>query len=211
MKKEQLVFLVVGVAFGFLAGIGAYNVWFTTPHLHADAAAPGAIVGPQGPPSATMGGPAPAVGGDGAPMVARINELKRRVQDDPTDLPALVELANLHHDVGMWPQAIGWYEQALALSPDDPDLMTDLGICYRGTGEYARALELFARANAERPGHWQSLFNAVIVAAFDLEDWERARRDLAELEKIEPAPPQVGQLRAEVERRAAAAGAGGAS
>jgi tetratricopeptide (TPR) repeat protein len=135
-----------------------------------------------------------------APMVAEINELKRRLQENPQDLSAATRLANLHHDVQMWDQAAVFYEKAVALSPDDPDLLTDLGVCYRALDRFGDALEMFSRAQAADPDHWQSLFNTAVVAAFDLGEYDRALEALEPLERKVPPLPRVTELRQAVER-----------
>jgi tetratricopeptide (TPR) repeat protein len=135
-------------------------------------------------------------GGGGAPMVAEINALKRRLQENPSDVQAATRLANLFHDAQIWDQAVMFYEQAIELSPNDPDLLTDLGICYRSLQRYDDALEKFARAREASPGHWQSLFNTAVVAAFDLGEYERALEALNTLEgEMSPVPSQVTQLK----------------
>jgi len=141
-------------------------------------------------------------------MVAEINALKERLTREPNDLAALVRLANLHHDVGMWPQAVSYYERAVAIDGDDPDLLTDLGICYRGLQRFDDALATFDRAHAADAKHWQSLYNTVIVAAFDVGRFDRAEAALRELEAFDPAPPNLAELRRRVGEAAAARPAG---
>jgi hypothetical protein len=50
------------------------------------------------------------------------------------------------------------------------------------------------------------LFNIVIVAGFDLGQWERAETALKALEAMNPTPPRTDELRATLERERAAAG-----
>jgi tetratricopeptide (TPR) repeat protein len=143
-------------------------------------------------------------------MVAEVNRLKRILQDDPDNVEAALRLANLHHDAGMWPQAAGYYERVKVHRPDDPDLLTDLGVCYRGMREYDRALEQFAAAHHADPRHWQSLFNTVVVAVFDVGRLDLAQQALASIEAIDPPPAgldraQLDQLRQALEQAAARA------
>ena len=139
-------------------------------------------------------------------MVGEINQLKRMVQDDPQNVAAFVRLGNLHYDVQMWDQAVGYYETAVELQPDNPDVMTDLGVCYRGLGQYEQALEMFEGPTSVKPDHHQSLFNVVIVAGFDLKQWDRADAALQSLEAMNPRPPRTDELRGALERERAAAG-----
>jgi len=66
---------------------------------------------------------------------------------------------------------------------------------YRELGRHDRALNNFRRAYELNPDHWQSLFNTVVVAAFDLQQMELADAALAKLEQFDPAPAQLPELK----------------
>jgi tetratricopeptide (TPR) repeat protein len=207
MKREQLAFLVGGFAFGILFGFALFHGIQSRPEL-ADTSMAGNPGGSMAP--AQSGAPASG----GAPMVARINELKRELQQSPKDINLLVDLADIYHQAAMWEQAAGYYERALELEPAQPDLLTNLGLCFGGMGEYDRALEAFDRAHRENPQHWQSLFNTVIVAARDAGELDVALEAMEAMEAIEPRPADLDpvhlkQLREWLEQsQAARKGAG---
>ena len=205
MKRDQFLFLLGGLAFGILIGFGSYHAIHETPQLDGQAsmAAPPA---PRGPAAPTQTGGPNADGG--APMVARVNELKRMLQENPDDPQVLLALANIYYDAAMWEQAAGYYERVAAIEPT-PDLLTDLGVCYRGLQRFDEALDRFARAQSMDSGHWQSLFNTVVVAGFDKGDLETAREALASMEAMNPRPAELPperlrQLRELLDRAAAA-------
>jgi len=206
MKKDHLAFLLGGLAFGLLFGFGGYHTWFAAPRLDGSNPFANPVTKTPTMPAAA---PAPSQPAAGAPMVAEINELKRLVQQDPGNVAALVRLGNLHFDVQMWSQAAGYYEKAVEVEPNDADLLTDLGTAYRGMGQPDKALGAFARASAADPKHFQSLFNTVIVAGFDLGQFERAEQALQALEALTPPPPRLDELRHALEQARAQAGAGG--
>ena len=90
MKKESFAFLIGSFAFGVLMGYALFDTIRTRPALDAEPNR-AAIATPAGPTAPTqVGSGAPSVG----PMVAEINALKRAVQENPQDLPALTPLAN---------------------------------------------------------------------------------------------------------------------
>ncbi len=143
---------------------------------------------PQGPPAPTQLGPN-AEGG--APMVATVNRLKRMLQESPNDDQVLLKLANLYHDAAMWEQAAGYYERAVELAPPSADLLTDLGVCYRGLRRFDDALATFERANNLDPAHWKSLYNTVVVAGFDVNRLDLALGALDRMESIDPRPSEL--------------------
>jgi Tfp pilus assembly protein PilF len=201
MKKENLVFLAGGLAFGFLIGFGVYHTVGTQPRLD------GATTGMTG--AAPAGPPAPGQTGGGAPMVAEINELKRLLQNDPDNFQALVRLGNLHYDVRMWEQAAGYYERAVEVEPGNADVRTDLGVCYRNMGRFDEALNAFTAAHKADPQHFQSLFNIVVVAGIDLGEYEVADEAMRVLEAMDPPPPRLDELRAALESARTQRAAGG--
>lgn len=143
-------------------------------------------------------------------MVARVNQLKRMLQENPEDVRILRALADIYYDAAMWRQAAGYYERAAEIEPN-PDVLTDLGVCYRGLQQYDQALETFARAQELDPRHWQSLYNTVIVAAHDVGRFDLAEQALAAMAAIDPLPPgldaaRLQQLRESVAALAQAAG-----
>jgi hypothetical protein len=205
MKKENLAFLVGGLAFGVLFGFGLANALVTQPgHDHEHEAAE--IPQPAGPPApgGAMGGPA---AGGGAPMMAEIQRLQGVVAANPNDAQAWTRLANLYHDAGMYPQAVGFYEKADQLAPGNPNIITDLGVCLRGSGQPEKALAAFERAQKADPGHWQSVFNQVIVLGLDLGRFAEAEAALARLERLNAPAEPVAQLKRSLEQARAGGGA----
>ncbi len=130
---------------------------------------------------------------------AEINALKGRLQKNDKDVEALVRLANLYQDAAMWEQAADYYGRAIELR-EDPDLITDLGTCFRGLRQFDRAIDSFARASALAGDHWQSRFNFAIVSGFDLGQYDAALAAVDWLEALDPTPPNVAELRHALER-----------
>lgn len=197
MKRENLAFLAAGIAFGILIGL-AIDQFRQTPA--PESAAP-AVAAPAGPAAPTQ------VAG-GAPMLGEVQALQARIRENPEDVEALARLANLFHDIQSWDQAKPLYERAIALRPDDADLITDYGICFVGTGDFDRALALFEQAQEARPGHPQSLFNVAIVAGLYQRDFDRAAEAIAKLESIDPRMPRLAELKAQIEQARDQAAAG---
>jgi tetratricopeptide (TPR) repeat protein len=83
-------------------------------------------------------------------------------------------LANWNYDRENWQPAIKHYEQAIASGADTPDVRTDLGNCYRFSGQPQKALEQYQIAQKENPQHENSLFNQISLFDEVLHDHNRA-------------------------------------
>jgi tetratricopeptide (TPR) repeat protein len=193
VRRDNVAFLLGGLFYGALLGFGAFYVVEHRPGSSSSRAAESAAA-PAGPMAPTQVGAA-----SGAPMMEEVARLQRRLKEAPGDLDAAVQLAHLYHDAGMWQQAVDLYQRALEGRPGDPNLLTDMGVCFQGLEQYQKALDLFARAQEADPGHWQSLYNTVIVAGFNLGQFDVAAEALTKLERIDPPPPGIEQLRQTLE------------
>lgn len=193
MTRDNILFLVIGVLAGFLGG---YMI-----QESMAAVQPARLAAPEaGFHGVGMTGPVP--GGDpNAAASAEIERLRQALEADPNDVGALLALANLNFDIQRWDRARELYTRYLALRPDDADALTDLGICLRAAGEFQAALESFAKAQELAPDHWQSVYNEVVVRAFDLSDQAAATAALERLERLAPGNPDVARLATEVRGR----------
>lgn len=208
---DRGTFLVLGL----LAG-------FTIAYLYLDRAASG------GPPQAAVADPhagltgvgpgatrdLPGSGG-GQPSLAtdpvvlqKLAALESSVAKEPKNVALLVQLGNTAYDVEDWKKAIDAYERALKLKDGDPNVLTDLGVAYRNTGNLDKALAMFTQAVARDPGHWPAQFNQAIVFGLDKGDSKKALEILARLKKEHPEIPALDRLAADIEQRAK--GRGGA-
>jgi tetratricopeptide (TPR) repeat protein len=198
VNRDSLLFLLIGLLAGFLAG---YVVQEEMAERQPQRLSPAAAAAAAG--SASVSGAAPGMAGasgGGAPM-QRIEELRRRLEADPDDQAALLELANLNFDIQNWARAKELYERLLTLRPGDPDVLTDLGISLRSQGDFDGALARFREAQKVAPNHWQARFNEIVVLAIDRNDAAAASARLAELEKLAPGNADVARLAEEVRRR----------
>ena len=197
MNRESFLFLLIGLLAGFLAGyVVQEEMAEIQPQRVPAAAAAAAAAG--APPTA---GPAMAPGGAGGAPMQQIEALRKRLEANPDDEAALLELANLNFDIQNWARARELYERLLALRPRDPDVLTDLGITLRAQGDFDGALVRFREAQAVAPAHWQARFNEIVVLAIDQNDLAVAETRLTELEKLVPGNSDVTRLAEEVRRR----------
>lgn len=91
-----------------------------------------------------------------APLLATLSE-------NPNDFDSLAKLGNIYFDGQQFPDAIKYYERALKIQPDNPDVRTDMGTAYWYSGDADKALKEFEASLKLRPGHAGTLFNMGVV------------------------------------------------
>jgi len=122
-----------------------------------------------------------------APLLEAVNK-------DPKDFDSLVKLGNLYYDGKQFPSAIQYYERALVIHPENPDVRTDMGTAYWYTGDAEKALVAMQTSLKYRPGHPQTLFNLGWVRWQGKQDPQGAIAAWQELLKANPDYPQRQQV-----------------
>ena len=77
--------------------------------------------------------------------------LRRIIYEHPRFMPAYCDLAELHLRHRRVEDAVAALSAGLDLSPQDPVLLNNLGMCSMLRGDYAEALEMFTSAAAALP------------------------------------------------------------
>lgn len=177
MKKENVLLVVIVLVVGVLVGILTVKM---SQKPSRPAAAPSAA--------------APAVN-----LQQTIKALEGIVANDPANRNAWAELGHNYFDSDQPVKAIEAYDKALALGPDDPNILTDQGVMFRRMGWYDRAIDNFNKAHALDPRHPQSLFNLGVVYRYDLQDFRKAKEVWAKYLTINPSGPGADQVRGELQ------------
>lgn len=125
----------------------------------------------------------------------QITQLEMIVLQDPKNHDAWVVLGNNYFDTHQHQKAADAYGKALALKPNNPDVLTDQGVMFRDMGQFDKALANFRKASQLDPKHAQSLFNVGVVYAQDLKKPDEATKAWKKLIEIAPASPQAAQAR----------------
>lgn len=198
--NRNIMFALVG---GFVLG-GLVGYYMGKGSSEADAtsaatATPSAVVMPApslggGMPGA-MPGAMPTATLPTAETQAQINRLEAVVLSDPKNHDAWADLGNLYFDSHQPQKSIDAYGKALAIKPDDPNVLTDQGVMYRALGQPEKALANFQKAQKLDPTHMHSLFNIGIVYANDLKKPAEAAKVWNQLIAKAPASDQAAQAR----------------
>ena len=171
--------LLLGVALGYL---------FRGSAPAAQAAAPAAMA--QQDSSFQRGQQADAqaaLAQSAAPLLEAVNK-------DPNDFVSLVKLGDIYYDGQQYPSAIQYYEKALAIHPDNPDVRTDMGTAYWYTGNADKAIAEMETSLKYQAGHPQSLFNLGWVRWQGKGDAKGAVDAWEKLLKTNPNYPQKEQV-----------------
>ena len=129
-----------------------------------------------------------------AALVQAAEPLLEAVNKNPNDYDSLVQLGNLYYDAQQYPNAIQYYERALVIHPENPDVRTDMGTAYWYTGNADKAVEAMQASLKYRPGHPQTLFNLGWVRWQGKQDPKGAIDAWQQLLKSNPDYPQKQQV-----------------
>ncbi len=115
-----------------------------------------------------------------------ILNLEAQVTREPENFQAWIQLGHLYFDTKQHKNAIAAYETSLKYHDGDANLLTDLGVMYRRSGDSTKALEWFDKAQAIDATHIPSRLNEGIVKLYDFDDAEGAIASWEELLTIDP-------------------------
>jgi len=96
-------------------------------------------------------------------LAGQISELEMQVAANPSDMQALLKLANMSHDGRFFDKAITYYRRYLDKNVKDANARVDLGICYFENGDNDEAQKQMLTALKYDPKHLQAHFNLGIV------------------------------------------------
>ena len=197
-----VITLVIGIAVGYFARGSAPTAVVPEAAQTAAATAPAGMGGGAG-----MGqGQLPGIGsqqqgGTSPEMLAQAAQpLLTKLQANPKDFETLRQLGNLYYDGQAFPQAIDYYNKALAIDPKNPDVLTDLGTAYWYSGDADKALADFDKSLAIRPNHPGTMFNVGIVKWQGKKDPKGAVVVWEQLLKTNPDYDQKDQVQMLIER-----------
>lgn len=218
MTKDNLLFAFAGLVLGFVMAWFMYEkITSRQPPRLVPGQAPSTAAG-TGAPAATV----PGLGGESSSVpldMSKLEALQQQLDQNPDNPDVILALAHESYDIAqqvpnpagsrpLWQQARDLYLRYVELRPNDPNLpnvLSDLGVAYQELEEYDQALEIFRRVREMAPGHWQSLFNQVVVLAFGKKEFEEAGKVLEELIQEQPNNDDVKRLAAAVEEQRKAA------
>lgn len=153
------------------------------------------------PPTASAPGDAPGLPQD--PAVAKamdqIVEYRMRVEKDPNDVEAMVQLGNANLALKRFDHAKEWYERALTADPKRTETRMDLAIALRFMGKTDEAIAELNKVLANDPKNAAALYNLGVILLEDKHDQQQAIAKWEALMKANPDYPHAAELRQMVE------------
>ena len=139
----------------------------------------------------------PAAGGDNQPDPGArrpgdnlVPTYEARLRDHPEDVGTMVVLANILQNRGDYPGAIGWYERAVAIKPDDPEVRLAFGQALRSYGQrfdaevqYKKALDIEATGDRAAKANY---YLGELYERWDPPRFEEARQRYGRASELQP-------------------------
>ena len=97
---------------------------------------------------------------DGAPLFeTRLGVIEQRLEEDPEDARAILELARLLHDAHRPLEAVPYYRRYLVVHPDSSRAWLDLANAFGAAGDWEASGEASQGMLDRFPGHPDALYN----------------------------------------------------
>jgi tetratricopeptide (TPR) repeat protein len=145
MTKENVLFIIIGLLGGFMAG------FFFANSVNQGAAVPVAAVQPGMPQGAGMPAGHPAVPGAGGGAIPEVQAAIDKAKQNPNDFESQMKAAELYYQIQRFEGAIDFLKRANELQPDNYDVLVNLGNSYFDAGKYEEAEKTYSKALDKKP------------------------------------------------------------
>ena len=187
MRADGIAFGIAGILFGLIAGwiIGSqYESARRQPLAATQAASPAPAAAQQAPPPLDE---------------AKVTAFRSAAEKDPRSAAPRAQLGDLYFNAERFDDSIKWYEQALALTPDDVRISSQLAMAFYYTNQTDRALQQLERSVKMNPKHAEAWLNLGFVRAFGKQDLTGAEQAWQQAMKIAPDGPEGQAARRAIE------------
>ena len=100
-----------------------------------------------------------------APVMKKLEELNERIENDPADFHAYLELGGMYSMIGRYEEASEYYESYIELQPDDVRVRNALAEMYTNSGDYDKAISHLEEATRIDPDDEFALYNLGVIFA----------------------------------------------
>jgi tetratricopeptide (TPR) repeat protein len=189
MTRDNLLFAIIGVLFGFIVGF----LFASTMNQRYGPGAPAALSSGQLPADHPPVGPnagAPASGN----MQAEVSASIEKARNEPKNFEAQVKAAELFYQIQRYDPAIEYLLKANQLKPDDYQTLVALGLVNLDAGHYDVSEKWYRAALLKRNDDVVALAG-LAAATLGKGDARAAEQAIANLEKADPTSEDLPQFK----------------
>lgn len=188
MTRDNLLFAIIGVLFGFIVG---FLFASTMNQRYGPGASPAALSSGQMPADhPPLGAGGPASGNMQAEVTAQIDLARKQ----PKNFEAQLKAADLFYKIGRFDPAIEFLLKANQLKPDDYQTLVALGLVNLDAGHYEVAEKWYKAALMKKRDDVQTLAG-LAAATLGKGDAKAAELAIANLEKVDPTSEDLPQFK----------------
>lgn len=187
MTRDNLLFAIIGVLFGFIIGF----LFAST--MMQRSAAPTALSSSQMPADhPALGANAPA--SNQGNMQAEVTAQLEKARSEPNNFEAQVKAAELYYQIQRYDPAIEFLLKANQLKPDDYQTVVLLGLVNLDAGHYDVAEKWYRAALLKRSDDVPAVAG-LAAAALGKGDAKAAEQAIANLEKVDPTSEDLPRFK----------------
>ncbi|HYH85236.1 MAG TPA: tetratricopeptide repeat protein [Pyrinomonadaceae bacterium] len=192
MKKENILYTVIGALLGFIVGFAFAN----TANRQGYAAAQSAVVGQTQQLAGLPPDHPPIEGAAAGPSAEVVETAAKLATEQPDNFEAQTKAAQLYYSAHRYDDAIKFFSRANKLRPDDLDVLTGLGNTNFDAERFEEAEKWYTAALRQRPDDVNLRTDLGLTFFFrEPRDIERAVREFrASLERDPKHVPTLQNL-----------------
>jgi len=175
MTRDNLLFVIIGVLFGFIVGF----LFATNMSQRYGPGAPAALSSDHPPVGANARGANPGN------MQAEVTAQLEKARSEPNNFEAQVKAAELYYQIQRYDSAIEFLLKANQLKPDSYQTVVALGLVNLDAGHYDVAEKWYRAALLQKSDDVAALAG-LAAATLGKGDAKAAEQAIANLEKVDP-------------------------
>jgi Flp pilus assembly protein TadD len=189
MSRENLLFAIIGILFGFIVGFMSASVMSQKYAAVPATAGNSQALPPDHPPVGSQ-----SASGNPQAMQAEVTASIDKARKEPNNFDAQLKAAELYYQIQRYDQAIDFLLKANQLKPTDYRTVVVLGMVNLDAGHYDTA-EKWYRAAMKMKQDDTMVLSGLAAATLQRGDAKAAEDAIAQLEKVDPNSVDLPQFR----------------
>ena len=188
MTRDNLLFAIIGILFGFIVGF-----MFASNMSQRAMQQPSAVSGTE-----TLPADHPPVQSgnnqDPQQVFAQVQQSMAKARSEPQNFDAQVDAARLEYQIQRYDQAVEFLLKANQLKPENYEVVVMLGAANLEGGHYDMAEKWYKIALGKKPDD-VSVLASVAYMNLQKGDAKEAEKSIANLEKVDPTNADLAQFK----------------